>query len=116
MYNIPPFVIIDDVKGLKGDHGNVNGTRTAENLGITGFTIDTLVLLADQLGCKFKYIYPCRKATIAASGKCEGEEDSLAPTTCIHPSRICAAHSFHSTFLALMGSQTWARIHASISS
>jgi hypothetical protein len=98
VYHIPPFVIIDDAKGLKGDHGNANGTRTAENLRITGFTIDTLGLLADQLGCKFKYIYPCRKATIAASGQCEGEEDSLAPAAGICPSH-CAAHSFPKTIL-----------------
>lgn len=113
MYNIPPFIIIDDVKGVNGDGGNANGTRTAENLGITGLTIDILELIGDQLGCKFNYIYPCRKSTLAASGLCEGEEDILACTRPLHFLLKLFRSSPPRDHLTLMGSQALHARHES---
>ena len=38
VYHVPPFVVIEDSEGTKGDPGNVAATRTADNGKISGLT------------------------------------------------------------------------------
>lgn len=68
VYHIPPFVDIDEPQGLQ-DPGNVNQTRTPDNGGITGFAIDMLEEIAQQLEVRFKYYYPCQVTSYLQNAK-----------------------------------------------
>jgi len=61
VYEVPPFVRIDDERGLE-DPGNVLQTRTAANGQISGLTIELLSEVASQLDIELKYYFPCEVA------------------------------------------------------
>jgi len=76
LYHVPPFVNIDDREASAGgdetsDPGNRNQTRTPENGGISGITIDFLGQLSDEMGVKFKYYYPCTTQGWTANATCD---------------------------------------------
>ena len=71
LYEIPPFVRLEDFEALNGDPGNVNQTRTPRNGGISGITIDFLSLVEYHTGANFNYYYPCRTLDFELTGKCD---------------------------------------------
>mmetsp|Transcript_33754 Transcript_33754/g.81795 ORF Transcript_33754/g.81795 Transcript_33754/m.81795 type:complete len:660 (+) Transcript_33754:187-2166(+) len=70
LYHVPPFVVIEDKEAEEGDPGNLNNTRTPGNGKLSGLTIDFLVEIGEQLGCKFEFLYPCKKAYYADNKRC----------------------------------------------
>mmetsp|Transcript_20795 Transcript_20795/g.40413 ORF Transcript_20795/g.40413 Transcript_20795/m.40413 type:complete len:660 (+) Transcript_20795:231-2210(+) len=70
LYHLPPFVVIEDKEALTGDPGNMNNTRTIANGKLSGLTIDFLAEISARLGCRFEYLYPCKKSTFAADKMC----------------------------------------------
>lgn len=74
LYDIPPYVKIKDIEGVRGDPGNVNQTRTPHNGGLTGITVEFLSLVEYHTGAIFKYYYPCRQQDRKITGKCNAEK------------------------------------------
>ena len=73
LYEIAPFVSINDVEAVQGDPGNVNQTRTPRNGGLSGITIEFLSLVEYHTGAIFQYYYPCLKSDLQLNGICNAE-------------------------------------------
>ena len=78
LYDVPPFVRLNDVEGLKGDPGNVNQTRTSRNGGISGIVIDFLDRVEYYADATFRYYYPCRRLDVLRTGKCDAALASMS--------------------------------------
>mmetsp|Transcript_3247 Transcript_3247/g.7708 ORF Transcript_3247/g.7708 Transcript_3247/m.7708 type:complete len:709 (+) Transcript_3247:213-2339(+) len=70
VYYVPPFVEFEDRDALDGDPGNVMQTRTIENGGLSGLTIDFLALVEEVMGMKFNFYYPCETIFYQDNGFC----------------------------------------------